>query len=167
MEFGAMTSVGASPNGWRPCSQGFSTDEMKIFKACSYFWKGIVLPSIRSLVFRNNELSSSVHMLQLIHFTVKTDKNLTLEHSLCLGFSVYWYKNRTSSTPSLTVHTAFSPVCVFFHCIFGFKSPVLACKCRFLLHISGVCLTPSGSQVKDGINLDTSTCELLNPVVAV
>lgn len=41
MEFGAITPVGASLDGWRPRSQGFtietSSDETKIFKACFKF----------------------------------------------------------------------------------------------------------------------------------
>lgn len=41
MEFGAIAPVEASIDGWRPRSQGFtietSSDETKIFKACSKF----------------------------------------------------------------------------------------------------------------------------------
>lgn len=65
---------------WRLCSQGFtiatSSDETKIFKAYSYFWKRIILPSIRSLGFKNKRLSSPLQILQLIDFTVKTKTSL-------------------------------------------------------------------------------------------
>lgn len=62
-----------------------------------------------SLVFKNKGGSSSLHMIQLIELTVKADKTLPFERSLVP-------KRGTPATkaPSLSAHTALSPVCVLF-----------------------------------------------------
>lgn len=85
------------------------SNETKIFKACTYFQKHITLPSIGTLVFRNNGLSSD--------FTVKTDTNFTLEltpRNARLRLNVYSYKNLTTNAPSLTGHSTLSLLCAVF-----------------------------------------------------